>query len=134
MEPKMDPLEIGSTVTINVTNIMWPSRHLYAQGVVSSEFNYYTGTIMREKWFKDDEIGITTGIPSFPFRRIRRERILEVNGAGVVFSPPPKVERIEKTVEGSKGNTYTVIKEGSRATCTCPGYSFRKTCKHLEMV
>ena len=130
----MDPLEIGSTVTIKVTNIMWPSRHLYAQGVVSSEFNYYTGTIMREKWFKDDEIGITTGIPSFPFRRIRRERILEVNGAGVVFSPPPKVERIEKTVAGSKGNTYTVIKEGSRATCTCPGYSFRKTCKHLEMV
>jgi hypothetical protein len=130
----MDPLEIGSTVTIKVENILWPKRHLYASGVVGSQYNYYTGTIMREKWFKPDEVGITTGNPSFPFRRIRRERIIAVNGAGVVFSPPPKVERIEKVVEGSKGNTYTVIKEGSRATCTCPGYSFRKTCKHLEMV
>jgi hypothetical protein len=130
----MDPLEIGNTVTIKVENISWPSRHLYAPGVVSEQYHYYTGTIVREKWFDADEIGITTDDPRFPFRRIQRERIIEVNGAGVVFSPPPKVERIEKTVEGSKGNTYTVIKEGSRATCTCPGYSFRKTCKHLAMV
>jgi hypothetical protein len=111
---------------------MWPSRHLYAAGVVKGEFNYYTGTIMREKWFAPDEIGITTGNPDFPFRRIRRERIVDVNGTK--FTPPPKVERTEFKVTGSKGNTYTVIKEGSRATCTCPGYSFRKTCKHLEMV
>lgn len=130
----MDPLEIGNTVTIKVENILWPKRDLYARGVVASQYNYYTGTIMREKWFDADEIGITTGDPSFPFRRIRRERILEVNGATIEFTPPPKVERTVTQVAGSKGNTYTVIKEGSRATCTCPGYSFRKTCKHLSMV
>jgi hypothetical protein len=130
----MDPLALGSTVTIKVENILWPSRHLYATGVVSQQYNYYTGTIMREKWFADDEIGITTGNPDFPFRRIRRERILEVNGAEMKFAPLPKVERIERTVAGSKGNTYTVIKEGSRSSCTCPGFGFRKTCKHLTMV
>lgn len=130
----MDPLAIGNTVTIKVENILWPSRHLYANGVVGSQFNYYTGTIMREKWFAVDEIGITTGNPDFPFRRIRRERILEVNGTDVTLAPLPKIERIERTIEGSKGNTYTVIKEGSRATCTCTGFSFRKTCKHLAMV
>lgn len=130
----MNPLTVGSTVTIKVENILWPSRHLYATGVVSQQYNYYTGTIMREKWFDADEIGITTGNPDFPFRRIQRERILEVNGTGVKFTPPPKVERIEREVQGSKGNTYIVIKEGTRATCTCPGYSFRRTCKHLAMV
>lgn len=128
----MDPLEIGKTVTIKVENILWPSRHLYAAGVVKGEFNYYTGTIMREKWFAPDEIGITTGNPDFPFRRIRRERIVDVNGTK--FTPPPKVERTEFKVTGSKGDTYTVIKEGSRSTCTCQGFSFRKTCKHLSMV
>ncbi len=51
----MDPLEIGKAVTIKVKNIMWPSRHLYATGVVSNEYNFYTGTIMREKWFAPDE-------------------------------------------------------------------------------
>ena len=128
----MDPLEIGKTVTIKVENILWPIRHLYAAGVVKGEFNYYTGTIMREKWFAPDEIGITTGNPDFPFRRIRRERIVDVNGTK--FTPPPKVERTEFKVTGSKGDTYTVIKEGSRSTCTCQGFSFRKTCKHLSMV
>ena len=130
----MDLLEIGSTVTIKVENVLWPRRHLYASGVAGPQHNYYTGTIVREKWVKDDEVGITTGNPSFPFRRINRERIIAVNGAGVVFSPPPKVERIEKIVAGSKGNTYTVTKESGKASCTCPGFSFRKTCKHLEMV
>lgn len=130
----MDPFEIGRTVTIKVKNIMWPKRHLYAPGVVDKEYHYYTGTIMREKWFEADEVGITTGDPRFPFRRICRERIVEVNGAELKFTPPPVVERTVTQVAGSKGNTYTVIKEGSRATCTCPGYSFRKTCKHLSMV
>lgn len=130
----MDLLEIGNAVTIKVENILWPHRHLYATGLVSSQYNYYTGTIMREKWFEADEIGITTNNPDFPFRRIRRERILEVNGAQVKFTPPVKVERTEFKVTGSKGDTYTVIKEGSRSTCTCQGFSFRKTCKHLSMV
>jgi hypothetical protein len=130
----MDDLVIGNTVTIKVTNIMWPSRHLYAQGVVSSEFNYYTGTIMREKWFDDDEVGITTGNPDFPFRRIKRKRILAVNGDTITHAPMLVVERIERIITGSKGNTYTVIKDGPRSSCTCPGFSFRKTCKHLDLV
>lgn len=128
----MHNLEVGSVVTIRVRNIMWPHRHLYAAGVVSSEFNTYTGTIMRERWFDADEIGITTGNPDFPFRRIRRERIVDVNG--VEFAPLPPVERSVFTVTGSKGDTYTVIREGSRSSCTCAGFSFRKTCKHLSMV
>lgn len=130
----MDVLQIGSAVTIKVRNILWPQRHLYAAGVVKGEFNTYTGTIMRERWFEADEIGITTGNPDFPFRRIRRERIVEVNGADITITPPAKVERTVFTVTGSKGDTYTVIKEGSRSTCTCAGFSFRKTCKHLSMV
>lgn len=34
-------------------------------------------------------------------------------------------------VEGSKGSKYTVICSRNIWTCTCPGYQFRKSCKHV---
>ena len=34
------------------------------------------------------------------------------------------------TVQGSKGNTYTIHND----KCSCPGFKFRGTCKHLTMV
>jgi len=126
-------LTVGNTVTIKVKNILWPKRHLYAPGVVQNEYNVYTGTVMREKWFDSDEIGLTTGNPEFPFRRINRERIVEVNGATVTYTKPVVEQKVTITVQGSKGNTYVVTKEGSKKSCTCPGFSFRRTCKHLEL-
>ena len=38
------------------------------------------------------------------------------------------------TVEGSRGQTYTVTVAGARVTCTCPGYTFRRSCKHTKQV
>lgn len=34
-------------------------------------------------------------------------------------------------VEGSRGSRYTVVRAQHAWTCTCPGYQFRKTCKHV---
>ena len=34
-------------------------------------------------------------------------------------------------VAGSKGNVYTVTESNGRKTCSCPGFTFRKTCKHV---
>ena len=37
-------------------------------------------------------------------------------------------------VEGSKGNIYTVKLSDGVYTCTCPGFSFRRKCRHIEGV
>ena len=37
-----------------------------------------------------------------------------------------------KTVEGSKGNTYTLRKLNDKWTCSCPGFKFRRNCKHTK--
>jgi len=123
-------LNIGDTVTIKVRNVMYDVRHRYPAGMIP-EFNEYTGTVMREKFFADDEIGITSDTFGIKFRRIRLDRIVEVNAAKVEFTPV-KHERETKVVQGSKGNSYIVTRDGSKTTCTCPGYGFRKTCKHVH--
>ena len=41
----------GSEVTIKVENIMWPYRDRYAPGVIRDEYNFYTGTVVYEKWY-----------------------------------------------------------------------------------
>ena len=38
-----------------------------------------------------------------------------------------KKESNAKTVIGSRGQTYTVTAE----SCTCPGFTYRATCKHM---
>lgn len=42
----------------------------------------------------------------------------------------PKKDLIE--VQGSNGKVYYLEKVGSKYTCTCPGFSFRSKCKHVD--
>lgn len=35
-------------------------------------------------------------------------------------------------VQGSKGNVYTVTQRDGHKSCTCPGFQFRKACKHVQ--
>ena len=50
----------------------------------------------------------------------------------MVYSPTlPEPEPSDRwQVAGSTGSTYTVTKLAGSYICTCPGYQFRKACKH----
>lgn len=125
--------DIGDIVTIKVRNALYDVRHRYANGYVGPEFQEYTGTIMREKWFSDDEIGLTSDTPGIKIRRINKSRIVEVNTATFDYTPV-KSSRETIVVQGSKGNTYVVTKENGKVSCSCPGYSYRKSCRHIDEV
>lgn len=130
----MNMLTVGNEVTIKVRNALYDVRDRYANGYVGPEFNNYTGTIVHQKWYGDDKIGITSDARGLPVRVIDRARIVEVGGATIDYTPIVS-ERVSKVVQGSKGNTYIVTAENGKATCTCQGFSFRKTCKHtLEVL
>ena len=47
----------------------------------------------------------------------------------------PKIDEVKRMtweVEGSKGNVYKVTLTGDRWSCTCPGFKWRNSCKHIE--
>ena len=35
-------------------------------------------------------------------------------------------------VAGSKGNEYTVTEDSGKWSCTCPGFTYRGSCKHIK--
>lgn len=37
-------------------------------------------------------------------------------------------------VEGSNGKKYYITKIGAKYSCTCPGFTFRHTCKHIAEI
>lgn len=126
-------LIVGNNVTVKVRNPLYHARSRYANGYNGPEFTEYTGTVVHEKWYGDDKIGLTTDVRGYPVRVLSRHNIVEVGGAKLDYTPV-KSARKTITVQGSKGNTYIVTKENGKATCTCPGYGFRKTCKHTQEI
>ena len=46
--------------------------------------------------------------------------------------PTPNLSRLLGTFKSASSDTiYRVIKS-NKITCTCPGYSFRRNCKHVK--
>jgi len=60
------------------------------------------------------------------------EELLDPRTRQQFASPLPTAKAVE--VIGSKGDVYVVKIDGDRASCTCPGFRFRRACKHVERV
>ena len=117
---------------IKVKNLLWDKRHLYAVGVIR-EFYEYDGTqVPAPKGAAPGTICLTTGQAKFPIRRIDPEYIVSIDDTAV---EAPTVSQEIKVVDiaGSKGNTYQVTITPTGRSCTCSGYEFRKSCKHIAL-
>ena len=134
-------LKHGQWVRIKVKNGMYPYRNRYAPGVssVSNEFNFYEGEVRYEKWFKPNEVGLTTDQPHFPMRVVQLERIVEIDGVERSKSSEQSLqagsdgEVLKRTVKGSTGTLYEVeVERSGRSSCSCPGHQFRGNCRHVK--
>lgn len=66
--------------------------------------------------------------------RGRKFKLLDMKGESdaVYFGKKEEPKKDVITVQGSNGKEYFVEKVGSKYTCTCPGFTFRHTCKHVK--
>jgi hypothetical protein len=109
---------------IKIRNTMWERRSAYFFEI--KEFNEYEGDEVKVKWCKPQEIAISTANPEFPFRILQRANIVEIDGLPYSYDVTPKVESV-RLVQGSNGKVYEVTSN----SCTCQGFTFRGTCKHV---
>ena len=95
------------------------------------EFFEYEGDEVQVKWLNPNQIALSTGNAEFPFRVIERSRIISINNQAIEH----KESAVKTfTVKGSKGDTYTVTVNSGKSHCTCSGFQFRKSCKHIKDV
>ena len=88
------------------------------------------------KWLKPDEIAITNPAHPNGFSILHKKNILWIkdlagNKSTVKVSDP---DYKQWTVKGSKGNEYLVIRQKGQYNCSCPGFTYRKSCRHITEV
>lgn len=112
-------------------NPMWDRKHLFFFHI--DQFNtFYGDPLPSPGWMDVDSVCITADIPS-KMRIIPRRLIVSIDDE----AQAPVVDKngiVNKTVrvKGSKGDTYVVTIKGGHKTCTCAGFGFRRTCKHIK--
>lgn len=95
------------------------------------EFFEYEGQETKLKHVNVEEaLCLTTGLQNFPVRVIPRKLIVSIDGSAVEQKPQDN-KVIQQIVKGSKGQEYILTKAEGKWTCTCPGFQFRRTCKHV---
>jgi hypothetical protein len=121
-------MNVGETVTVKVRNPLWANSTAYMSGIIA-ETNTYTGTVLPSpKWFGEDKLCLSTGIAEFPFRIIAKEDIINLSNT----KAPEGALQTLWTISGNKGSSYLVTRDGSRWSCNCLGYSYRRKCTHID--
>lgn len=116
---------------IKVKNLLWEKRHLYAVGVIREFYEYEGDQVPAPKSAVPGTICLTTGQVKFPVRMIDPAYIVSIDDTEVAPASVPEVKVID--IAGSKGKTYQVTITPMGRSCTCTGYEYRKSCKHIGL-
>lgn len=120
---------VTEPTTLRVYNPLYERRHLYASYMNIPKFYLYAGVIVNNPtWVANDSICMTTEDPHYPMRIIPKKYI---DGYEPI-APEKKIKKVKTwKFKGSKGDTYTVTRDSGRFECTCLGFQFRRSCKHV---
>ena len=126
---------VGEEVTVEVDfpSILLPAIYPNQPNTVT-----FTGKVIPSADYDSKDSMRITGDVLMPVRVIPLTKVLNLNGKPFKYTPKvdPQKPTAAKTVEvpGSKPGTKYVltIKEDGSKSCSCAGYGFRGTCKHID--
>ncbi len=116
---------------LKVYNTQYDRKDAYFFTV--EEFHYYEGVETSVKWAKPHELAIRTD-DIVGLRIIQRRNIREIDGRPYEYIEGGIRQVLERTMQGSKGAEYHVRVGADGSSCTCPGFTFRGKCKHVDLL
>lgn len=99
--------------------------------------NRYTGTVCASASYDDPHsFRLSTGDKQFPLRVISLDSVTHLSyedGSKANQTEKKKIEvnAWEVKSDSRKGGFYTVTRSGDHFACTCVGYGFRRSCRHV---
>ena len=122
---------VGSTVTVK-TQYYMPSFHR------ENRYNTeeITGTILNDfKWLQPNQFVISNPRNPKGVSVVSLTHVIDLkDSAGKTATVKIDPEYRQWTVKGSKGNEYLVIRQKGLYNCTCTGFQYRKSCRHITEV
>jgi hypothetical protein len=122
--------DVGCRVAITVA---FPS---YVIGAPKVNKTTITGVVEKAtKFTPPNFVRIVTDFDSpVRVREIPLERITNIEHADGRVAQKTKIQDNTRTwtVEGSRGSKYVVANAKNSWSCSCPGFQFRKTCRHIN--
>ena len=127
-------VDLNVTVTADWTDYFRPwNKNLRRSSV-------YNGVVVASAKYDDPQsFRMATGDRDYPIRIISLDAVTSLtfsDGSSAKVSEKKKIEVLSWNIksDSKKGGTYTVTREGNHFSCTCIGFGFRKSCKHVLQV
>lgn len=110
-------------------------RTVYSQGPnmipPRPAFTVFEGKVLSPyKWLNDRQFCMS-GDDNWPIRVISMDMVEDIELLNGSFNEV-KTDVQTWEVAGSKGSKYVVTRNSKGWSCTCPGFQFRKQCKHVS--
>ena len=95
-----------------------------------------TGTILNDfKWLQPNQFVISNPRNPKGVSVVSLTHVIDLkDSAGKTATITIDADYKQWTVKGSKGNDYLVIRQKGQYNCTCTGFQYRKTCRHIAEV
>jgi hypothetical protein len=121
-------MKLGQHVKLKVRSGISPMFPSYG-------IHTFEGTVIPPlPWMSKNHVRISTGNKRFPYSIIN---LKDVVGRRVTTGKLDTTEpyTYKSLTSDSSGKVYDLTRDNStgRITCTCPGFGFRKSCKHVNL-